>query len=129
MSIWLNEENIVNPEHGEAYINLGHIDDGRHSFRFHSIGKPAEFTVDQIRWGPVSNYRNRWTHHVITFDANGSNGAFCILQRVPTPNPDSGIIKSNDQLFLGGKNTNIEQLNLIVMAILTQQIGALQNGV
>ena len=62
-------------------------------------------------------------------DANGSNGAFCILDTVPTPNPDSGIIKSNDQLFLGGKNTNIEQINLIVMAILTQQIGALQNGV
>lgn len=76
MSLWLNEENMVIPEHGEAYINLGHIDDGRHSFRFHSNREPAEFNVDQIRWGPVSNYRNRWTHHVITFDANGSN-AYC----------------------------------------------------
>ena len=76
MSIWLNEENMVIPEHGEAYINLGHIDDGKHSFRFHSNRDPAEFTVNQIRWGPVSNYRNRWTHHVITFDANGSNAYF-----------------------------------------------------
>ena len=43
-----------------------------------------------------------------------------------------GKNKNNDQLLLEGKNMNVEQLNLIVganMAILTQQIGALQNGV
>jgi hypothetical protein len=76
MSIWLNEENMVTPDKGESYINLGHQDSSGQSFRFRSIGDPAEFNVDQIHWGPASNYRNTWTHHVVTFDVNGSKAYF-----------------------------------------------------
>ncbi len=88
MSIWLNEENMVRPDKfvgkqlgGESYINLGHqAGSGNNSFRFHSNGQPAgdppEFRVDQIHWGPVWHYRNTWTHHVATFDVNGSKAYF-----------------------------------------------------
>ena len=70
MSMWINEESISNSSAGEFYLNLG--SGGSSVFFIESSGSPAAFNYPGISHGQSSDYRNKWTHHLVTIDGTGS---------------------------------------------------------